>query len=193
MTQMLRYLKTIDRKVLFLLVIGILLLFNLGRLLIGHYADQQKAILSQQELLARYEEKVRQLPDLKKKIRGLKQGTGAYEKFFFRGPSVDKISSDIQIKLQGMVSDSGLKSESVRPVTRGKKAKKNALYQTIAVKLRLAGTMDQFVDFMTRLYAVDKIFMLENFTLKPHKKEQMKIYLEVKGYYLLQTPDDTGK
>lgn len=185
MTHVLRYFKSLDRKVLLLLVAGILLVFNLGRLLIGHYNDQQDAIASQQALLAQYEDKVRQLPALKKNIRALKLGVGAYEKFLFNDSSVDKISSDMQITIQGMVSDSGLNSESIRPVTRGKKAKKTGAYGTIAVKLRLTGTMNQFVDFMARLYAVDKIFMVENFILKPHKKEQMKIYLEVKGYYHL--------
>jgi hypothetical protein len=59
-------------------------------------------------------------------------------------------------------------------------------YQEISIKIRLSGTQSQFVDFIAQLYSSDKLFQVESFTLKPYKKTEMKIFIDLKGFYTLK-------
>jgi hypothetical protein len=53
----------------------------------------------------------------------------------------------------------------------------------MVVKMRLTGTMTEFLDFMKRLYGDEKFFKVEKVTMRPFRKAGLKIYLEIKGYY----------
>jgi hypothetical protein len=39
--------------------------------------------------------------------------------------------------------------------------------------------------FLASLYRLNYLFRIENFTLKPFKKTELKVFLELKGFYHL--------
>ena len=49
--------------------------------------------------------------------------------------------------------------------------------------MRLAGTLEEFISFLGNLYKSGNLFKIESFTLKPYKKTELKIFLDMKGFY----------
>jgi hypothetical protein len=91
----------------------------------------------------------------------------------------------MQIMLQELVTKAGLEPESIRPMVSGTQKGPRDFHE-ISIKIRLAGTQSQFVDFIAQLYRSDKLFQVESFTLKPYKKSEMKIFIDLKGFYTLK-------
>jgi len=185
MNQLIMFLKGLDRKVLFLALGGLLLLLNLGRLTLQAYSNQLAEAQQKQNLLAQYQETVSQLPALKKRVARLKQQSDRLEKYLFSATSEEQVSSAMQIMLQEMVTKAGLEPESIRPMVSGAKTTSRD-YHEISIKIRLSGTQSKFVDFIAQLYRSDKLFQVESFTLKPYKKTDMKIFIDLKGFYTLK-------
>ncbi len=185
MNQVILYLKGLDRKVLILTLGGILLLLNIARLSAGFYTDQISEMNDKLNLLSQYQETVYQLPALEKKIEQLKQKATVVENYLFKGRSEEEVSSSMQIMLQELVTKVGLEPESIRPIASGvgKNGSKN--FHEISIKLRLSGSQNQFIDFIAALYRSDKYFQVESFILKPYKNSDMKIFIDLKGFYAL--------
>ena len=175
-----------DRKKLLVIAGLALLLLNLGRLGRNYYIDQKEEISSRINLLNQYQQVAARLPALKKRVRELEKRNRQYEKFFFTGLSQEEISSAMQIELQQKVSRAGLEPESIRPIRKGSKA---GSAEEIVVKLRLSGTLDQFLDFLADMYKSKKFFKMESFTIKPSKGDKLKIFLEFKGFYRLKAKE----
>ena len=185
MNQLIMFLKGLDRKILFLALGGLLLLLNVGRLSLQAYSNQLAEAQEKQNLLAQYQETASQLPALKKRVARLKQKADKLEKYLFSGTSEEEVSSAMQIMLQEQVTKAGLEPESIRPMVSGTKTTPRD-YHEISIKIRLSGTQSQFVDFIAMLYRSDKLFQVESFTLKPYKKSEMKIFIDLKGFYTLK-------
>ena len=185
MNQLIMLIKSLDRKTLLLVVGGLLLLLNLGRLGWGAYSNQVAEAEAQLNLLEQYQATLSKLPDLKKRVARHKQQTARLEKFLFTGTTAEEVSSAMQILLQEQVTKAGLEPESIRPLVSGVKNAPRE-YNEIAIKIRLAGTLSQFADFLAQLYRSKKLFQIESFTLKPYKKTEMKIFLDVRGFYSLK-------
>ncbi|MCK9294773.1 MAG: type II secretion system protein GspM [Desulfobulbaceae bacterium] len=186
MNQLIMLLKGLDRKILFLALGGLLLLLNLGRMSLQAYSNQIAEAGEKQNLLARYQETVNQLPALKKRVARLEQKSIKVEKYLFSGTSEEAVSSAMQIMLQELVTKAGLEPESIRPMVSGGTKTATRDYHEISIKIRLSGTLSQFVDFIAQLYRSDKLFQVESFTLKPYKKTEMKIFIDLKGFYTLK-------
>ncbi|MFZ5760632.1 MAG: type II secretion system protein GspM [Thermodesulfobacteriota bacterium] len=184
MNRLILFIQGLDRKALLLAIGALLLLFNLGRLAWGTYEGQLEELQAQRGLLDQYQETVSSLPVLKKKVARLQQRANQLKKGLFVAASEEEVSSIMQIMLQELVTKSGLAPESIRPlVTGGKSAPRD--FHEIAIKIRLSGTMNQFMAFISDLYRSDRLFRIESFTLKPYKKAEMKVFLDIKGYYAL--------
>ena len=184
MNRIILLLKGVDRKAMLLALGGLLLLFNIVRLSWGAYSDQNAELAAKQNLLEQYQDTVASLPALKKGVARLKQRSARLEKYLFAGVSEEEVSSAMQIMIQEQVTRAGLEPESIRPlITGGKSAPRD--FHEIAIKIRLSGTMSQFMDLISRLYRSDKLFQIESFTLKPYKKAEMKIFLDIKGFYTI--------
>ncbi len=184
MNRLILFIHGFDRKALLLALGALLLLFNLGRLAWGTYQGQLEELQAQRDLLDQYQETVSSLPVLKKKVARLQQRANQLKKGLFVAVSEEEVSSIMQIMLQELVTKSGLAPESIRPlVTGGKSAPRD--FHEIAIKMRLSGTMNQLMAFISDLYRSDRLFRVESFTLKPYKKAEMKVFLDIKGYYAL--------
>ncbi|MFH1215400.1 MAG: type II secretion system protein GspM [Pseudomonadota bacterium] len=184
MNRIILLLKGVDRKALLLTLGALLLLVNIVRLSLGTYSDQKKELEANQNLLEQYQETAASLPSLKKSVARLKQRSAKLEKYLFTGVSEEEVSSAMQIMIQEQVTRAGLEPESIRPlVTGGRNAPRD--FHEIAIKIRLSGSMSQFMDLISQLYRSDKLFQIESFTLKPYKKSEMKIFLDIKGFYTI--------
>lgn len=186
MNRVIDILRRFDKKTILFASVALLLFLNLFRLAAGYYSDQVTEVEAQQALLAQYQATVEKLPDLKKRVGRLERRAAFLEDYLFTGDSVDEISSAMQIMLQKMVTDAGLDPESIRPIIKGKKGQ-TGKYESIEIKIRLAGTMPQLVDFLSRFYKNKKLFVVNSFTVKPYKKTQLKVFFDIKGFYLIKT------
>jgi len=186
MNRLIDVFRRFDRKTILLTSVALLLFLNLFRLAVGYYKNQVVEVETQQALLAQYQETVEKLPDLKKRVGRLERRGAFLEAYLFTGDSVDEISSAMQIQLQKMVTDAGLDPESIRPIVQSKKGQ-TGKYESIEIKIRLAGTMPQLVDFLGRFYGNKKLFVVESFTVKPYKKTQLKVFFDIKGFYSIKT------
>ncbi|MCK5437327.1 MAG: hypothetical protein KAI90_04905, partial [Desulfobulbaceae bacterium] len=74
--------------------------------------------------------------------------------------------------------------ESIRP-SQGREHKERD-YGEVAVKMRLSGSLNGFIKFLADLNRSQQLFIIEGFTLKSYKKTKLKIFMELKGYYLLK-------
>lgn len=185
MNRLIMFIKGLDRKTLLLSIGALLLLVNLFRLAWGAYTGLTQDVEANRELLTQYQTTVSELPNLKKRVGRQKQRAIQLEKYLFSGNSEEEVSSAMQIMLQEQVTKAGLEPESIRPMATGKK---NPIrdFNEIEIKIRLAGTLNQLMDFLSELYKSDKVFQVESFTLKPYKKNEMKIFLDMKGFYSLK-------
>lgn len=170
------------------LLIGIaviLLIVNVSRMAIGYYNEQQQQVAEKIALLDQYRASTQKLNQLKNRVAGLKRQEQRLERYLFTGKSEEEISSAMQIKLQEMVTKAELQPEYIRPVTRGGSVKSKD-FGEIAVNLRLSGPIDKFAEFLKNLYKSQHLFKIESFSIKPFKKTELKIVLEVKGFYKIQ-------
>jgi len=174
-----------DRRTILFIAVAVLLGLNLVRLAAGYYKDQCLEVESQEALLAQYQATVTKLPELKKSVSRLERRASFLENYLFTGKSVDEISSSMQIMLQKMVTDAGLEPESIRPITQGKTGQ-TTKYESIEIKIRLAGNMSELTDFLSRFYQSNKLFVVDGFTVKPYKKTQLKLFFDIKGFYTIQ-------
>ena len=180
-----------------LAIVGLLLLLNAARLINGKYTEIQQAVESKQALLGQYRMSTKDIDAVRLRVQQLEARKAQFEAHLFKGEAVKDVTSAMQIKLQEVLSQVGMSPESISPVTRGGKDE-DTPYGEVIIKIRLGGTLESFIKFMAELYKMNYLFKLENVTLKPFKKEELKVYLELKGYYRLNEPpkpltDETGK
>lgn len=170
-----------------LVIVGLLVLLNAVRLINSKYADILQGVESKQALLGQYRMSTKDIDTLRSKIQQLETRKAQFETHLFRGETEKDITSAMQIKLQEVLGRVGLSPESLSPATKGGKEDGTA-YSEVVIKIRLGGTLENFMKFLAELYKMDSLFRLENLTIKPLKKEEVKIFLELKGYYLLNDP-----
>ncbi|MEA3548132.1 MAG: type II secretion system protein GspM [Thermodesulfobacteriota bacterium] len=177
----------IDKKRLFMVVLALLLILNIGRLSLGYYQNQKEEVENRIDLLNQYRKAVVMQPQLKKRVAQLEKRSEQIDRYLFSGSSVEEISSAMQILLQNKVADAGLEPESIRPMRKGANVKPGEIADLV-IKMRLVGTLDEFVDFLANLYRSSELIKIETFSLKPYKGG-LKISLDVKGFYHLAQPD----
>jgi len=170
-----------------LVIVGLLVLLNAVRLINSKYADILQGVESKQALLGQYRMSTKDIDTLRAKIQQLEIRKAQFETHLFRGETEKDVTSAMQIKLQEVLGRVGLNPESLSPATKGGKEDGTA-YSEVVIKIRLGGTLENFMKFLAELYKMDSLFRLENLTIKPLKKEEVKIFLELKGYYLLNDP-----
>ena len=167
-----------------LLIIAVLLLsINIFRVTTNHFNQQQEAILDQTTKLEQYRIATRKLVEMRGKVAWLNKQNKEMDSYLLGGKSEEKIVSDMQITLQEQITKAGLAVESLRPIRRPDRAKaKDIDYGEVTIKIRLSGTLNQFIDFLAQLYQSKSLYHVESLTLKPYKKG-LKFFLDVKGYY----------
>lgn len=162
----------------------LLLVLNLGRLAVNLYNDKQEEALAKVQMLSQYRDQAAELTQLKNKVAALDRQQKQLEHYFLKGKSEEDISSALQIVLQEMVVKSGLEPEFIRPTRSGGISQAEKLNE-ITVNLRVAGTIDNFMAFIQDLYKSASYFKVESLSIKPFKDAELKIVMEVKGFYKL--------
>lgn len=179
-----------QRRTLLIAVAVVLVVLNLGRWGNDAYTARQDELESKLALLEQYQGVTSKVEDFDERLADLvkvKEQVGGY---FFTGENDEKLSSAMQLRIQALVVKAGMQAESIRSTIQkieGKKGKDrlgDALGEVL-IKARLAGSLTAFMDFMTELYRGKEFFQIESVSLKPYRNRGLKIFLELKGYYVL--------
>lgn len=165
----------------------VLLALNLGKMAVNYYKDRQLQVESRVELLEQNRKSLARIDELRESVSALEARKTQLGRYLFKGESEEQIASAMQIMLQEMVSKANLAPESLRPVLRGSSVEKGKEKEIrdIAIKLRLAGDIQGFLDFLAGLYRSEHLFIIENFVLKPDRTDKLKILMDLKGFYSL--------
>jgi len=186
MRQLIYWLQQFDRKTLLFVAAALLLILNLGRMSYNHYQGKLEEVASQKDLFEQYKTFAEKLPELELQVSRLEQQAGYLERHLFIGKTIDEISSAVQIMMQNMVTGAGLTPESLRPIKDNRVESGEAGYEKMMIKMRLSGSLPQFVDFFSRLYGSGKLFLIERITLRSYKGDVLKSYLVIQVYYKLR-------
>ncbi len=182
MTRLSELLNRYDRRQLLIGVVSVLVAVNLVKFCFSFYESQKEELAENIVLLEKYQKSTGKVDALRKRVKRLEKQSKDLEGYLFTGESDEEIASAIQIMLQDQVVKSGLDPESLRPTTKGAGAREKGVGE-VSVKVRLAGSLQEFIAFLGNLYKSDHLFKIESFTLKPYKKTELKIFLDMKGFY----------
>lgn len=177
----------------FLIALAVLLLlFNVAKVSVNYFKDQQAEVESRVALLEQQRKSVARIDELRASVNSLEVRKKALDRYLFTGQSEERIASAMQIMLQEMVSKANLDPESLRPVLRGgggEKGKEKEIHD-IAIKMRLAGDIQSFTDFLAALYKAQHLFVIDNLVLKPDARTgKLKVLMDLKGFYRLAKAD----
>lgn len=185
------HLPHIGRRTLLVGIAVLALLLGGLREGINYYQTKVAERANSRQALLLYRKQIRGLPVLRQRVQLLQRQARNLEGLLFGGDSIDAVTSAVQIRLQGMITKAGLEPESLRPLSSHRQKEARAI-QTITIKMRLAGTLPQFEQFLAQLYRSRQLFLIDSFTIKPYRKDSVKIFIDVKGLYRLQGDGDVG-
>lgn len=180
MTTLLAPLLRLDRKIILVALASLFLAVTLIRLSVGIYQEKSSAIETKQSTLLAQQKSSRRLPSLKREMARLGREKKRAETFLFQGPNADAITSTVQIRLQTLIAKAGLEPESLRPL--GGKSSDSRI-NTINIKLRLNGTLENFVHLLAAIYRNDKFFLIKNCTIKPDSTKNIKVFMDLTAFY----------
>ena len=176
----------------FLIGLAVALLFlNVAKMSVNYYMDRQEQVESRALLLQQHLRALEKLDELRNSVASLEARKEQIDHFLFQGESEERIASGMQIILQEKLAKARLEPESLRPILRGGSDKgQEKKVHDIAIKLRLAGDIGGFLDFIAELYRSEQLFVIENFVLKPDRQNKLKILMDLKGFYRLSVAAD---
>jgi len=180
--QIMEFIHRFDRRYLLAGAAAVLLVANLGNWAWGYFDSRQAELADRMAMLAQYREAVQRLPEIEDRVVLLARQQQQLESFLFQGENEEKIASAMQIMLQSEVSNVGLEPEFIQPVRAGEGGDRKE-HGEIVIKMRLSGTLDDLGKFLHSRYASKQFFRVESLTLKLFKPGELKIFLDVRGYY----------
>jgi Tfp pilus assembly protein PilO len=180
--QIMEFVQRFDRRYLLGGIAALLLLLNLGRLGLDYLDSRQAELTDRMAMLTQYREAVQRLPELEDRVVLLSRRQQRLESFLFQGESEEKIASAMQIMLQTEVSNAGLEPEFIQPVRAGEGGDRKE-HGEIAIKIRMSGALNDLGVFLHSRYAGKQFFRIESLTIKPFKPGELKISMDVRGYY----------
>jgi len=183
----LQQLLQLDRRMTALLMVAMALLAaNLARFGTRSIHELEQQMAMRRQMLEQYRKTAAAQNTLAREVSLLREQRERLASRLFRGRSQEELASMIQITLQDLVVKSGLEPEFLQP-SRKDSSQAPGGVTTMAVKLRLSGTIIDFARFLEEIAVAEKLFTIESFTLKPTKKnDELKIFLEVRGYGLTE-------
>lgn len=185
-----RFLHQIGSRGLLLSMVGLLLFVKLGLQLQDAYQADQADLASRQASLARYQKLTGKFPELQDQLQRLTAERERLGGILFTGSSEENIISAMQLDLQALVTTAGLEAETIRPIKQ-----KNAQslggetgLGEVAIKVSLNGTLAECLSFLAELYGSGKFYKVEAVTLSPYKKTDLKILIDLRGYFITTAP-----
>jgi hypothetical protein len=196
MNNITRFLSRFERSSLLIAMAIVLAILYVGGRASDSYKARQVDLESKRTRLEQYNAIADRAVVHEERLKDLNRQKAKIEEYFFSGETNDKIASAMQIRIQALVSRAGLQAESIRPIRQKKevvpeKGTEAPVFGEVAIKVRLAGTLMEFMDFISELYRGKEFFKVENFTLKQYRNTGLKIFVDLKGYYIL--PDHNSE
>lgn len=191
MSSMSRILHRIGSRGLLLSLVGLLLLVKFGLKLQEDYQADQDNLATLQASLARYRNLTGKMPQLKSQMQSLTAEREKLEKILFTGSSEENIISTMQLDLQALVATAGLEAETIRPIKQ-KNAREvggESGLGEVAIKASLNGTLAECLALLAELYGSGKFYKIEALTLSPYKKNDLKILIDLRGYFVITAPE----
>lgn len=191
MDSMPRVLHRIGSRGLLLGLVGLLLLVKLGFKLQDSYKAAQDDLESRQASLARYLKLAGKAPELNSQLQRLTAEREKLVKILFTGSSEENIISAMQLDLQALVTTAGLETETIRP-TKQKNVQGSeggTGLGEVAIKVSVSGTLVGYQALMAELYRSARFYKIEAVTLSPYKKSELKIVLDLRGYFVITAPE----
>jgi Tfp pilus assembly protein PilO len=162
----------------------VLLVANLGRLGLGYFDSRQEELEERMAMLAQYRETVQRLPEIEERVVLLARQQQQLESFLFHGENEEKIASAMQIMLQSEVNNAGLEPEFIQPVRKGEGGGGDRKeHGEIVIKIRMSGALNDLGKFLHSRYASKQFLRIESISIKPFRPGELKISLDVRGYY----------
>jgi len=198
MNNITRFLSRFERRSLLIAVAVALAVLYLGVWAVDSYKARQADLESKRTRIEQYNDIAGRTGELEERLKSLNRHKTKIEKYFFSGATDDEIASAMQVRIQALVSRAGLQAESIRPIRQKKqvapeKGEGAPVFGEVAIKVRLVGTLMEFMDFISELYKGKEFFKVETFNLKPYRNTGLKIFVDLKGYYILpDQSDETG-
>ena len=189
MNQIMEFIQRFDRRYLLGGVAAVLLLLNLGRLGLGYLESRQAELADRMAMLAQYREAVQRLPEIEDRVALLARQQQQLESFLFQGENEEKVASAMQIMLQSEVSNAGLEPEFIQPVRAGEGGDRKE-HGEIVIKIRMSGALNDLGKFLHSRYASTQFFRIESLSIKPFRPGELKISLDVRGYYKIGKEGD---
>lgn len=191
MNSMSRVLHRIGSRGLLLSVVALLLLIKLGLELQGAYKAEQDVLESRRAGLVRYQKLTGKVPELRSQLQSLTDEREKLRQILFTGSSEENIISAMQLDLQALVTTAGLESETIRPIKqKNVRAEEDEFgLGEVAIKASLTGTLAEYLTFLAAVYGSEKFYKIEAVTLSPFKKSDLKIAIDLRGYFLVTAPE----
>ena len=182
MNQIMEFIHRFERRHLLAGAAAVLLVLNLGSWAMGYLDARQEELADRMEMLAQYREAVQRLPEIEDRVAVLSRQQQQLESFLFQGENEEKIASAMQIMLQSEVSNAGLEPEFIQPMRAGEGGDRKE-HGEIAIKMRMSGALNDLGRFLHSRYASKQFFRIESLSIKPFRPGELKISLDVRGYY----------
>ena len=182
MNQIVEFIHRFDRRHLLAGVAAVLLVANLGSWAWDYLDSRQAELEDRMTMLAQYREAVHRLPEIEDRVALLARQQQQLESFLFQGENEEKVASAMQIMLQSEVSNAGLEPEFIQPVRAGEGGDRKE-HGEIAIKIRMSGALNDLGRFLHSRYASPRFFRIESLSITPFKPGELKISLDVRGYY----------
>ena len=191
MNSMSRVLYRIGSRGLLLSVVALLLLIKLGLELQGAYQAERDVLESRRAGLVRYQKLTGKVPELRRQLQSLEAERDQLRQILFTGSSEENIISAMQLDLQALVTTAGLESETIRPIKQKNVRAEGDEFGLgeVAIKASLTGTLAEYLTFLAALYGSEKFYKIEAVTLSPYKKSDLKISIDLRGYFLITAPE----
>lgn len=172
-------------------VVGLLVLVKAGLWLQETYQADRAELESRQASLVRSRKLTGKLPELRSQLQGLNGERERLAKFLFTGANEENIISAMQLDIQALVSTAGLEAETIRPLKQknAQVSGDESVLGEVAIKASLSGTLAEYQTFLAELYRSPKVYKIEAVTLTPFKKSELKILIDLRGYFVITAPE----
>lgn len=180
-----------QRRSLLIAAAVVLTIFTIGLRVNDAYDTRQEEVESKLTRLAQFQLVSGESKAIDARLNHLLGRKEQVEKYFFTGADDSKLSSAMQLRVQALVAKAAMRAESIRAtihkpdLKQGKDGRSGTVLGEVLIKVRLAGTISQFMDFLAALYRGKEFFEIEKVSFKPYKKTGLKIFIELKGYYII--------
>lgn len=191
MNSLSRILHRFGSRGLLLGLLAVLLFVKIGFTLRDSYLADQEELVSRRASLERHRKLTGKLPALRSQLQRLDSEREKLRGILFTGSSEENIISGMQLDLQSLVTTAGLESETIRPLKQKNAPTAGAEpgLGEVIIKANLNGTLPELLNFLAELYNSAKFYKIETVTLAPYKKSELKIAMDLRGYFLITSPE----